>query len=402
MRVGAYDLYETIGTGSYGKVKVGKHSETGQKVAVKIMKKGDLENSKLKVIKREIQTLRMVDHPCVTKLIEALQTSEWILIVMEYMDGGDLFHYMRKHGVGGLPVAKAFNFFYQIQSSLEHCQAMGICHRDIKAENILLDAAAEKCKIADFGMACKQEECALLETSCGSPHYAAPEVIRGQKYDGTKSDVWSLGVLLYGLCAGYLPFNDNNVRRLLDKVCEGHITFPEHFSEDLRDLISRMLTKDANKRISMAEIRQHQWWMDQCHAQKLDPRGLHDRYKSDNLRVSLDEEGGISSAESEGDSPSNGLHSSVVELVDKTVKLPSLPPTPNGRDRRRSSIFSRVSPHRSSIVVNPEDGAFPPTQAQTPPSPGATHSRERRPSGNMKRVMSKLLSREKSSPGSTH
>jgi hypothetical protein len=122
------------------------------------------------------------------------------------------------------------------------------------------------------------------------------------------------------------------------------------------------------------------------------------------LRVSVDsnDEGGISSAESEGDSPSNGLHSSVVELVDKTVKLPSLPPTPNGRDRRRSSIFSRVSPHRSSIVVNPDESALPPTPTQNPPSPGASaHSRERRPSGNMKRVMSKLLSRDKS-PGSMH
>jgi serine/threonine protein kinase len=192
------------------------------------------------------------------------------------------------------------------------------------------------------------------------------------------------------------------VRRLLDKVCEGHITFPDHFSDDLKDLISKMLTKDANKRISMSEIRSHRWWEDQCHAQKLDVRGAHEKYR-ENLRVSLDSEEGISSAESEGDSPSS-LHSSVVELVDKTVKLPSLPPTPNGRDRRRSSIFSRVSPHRSSIVVNPEDGAFPPpTPTHNPPSPSAaaTHSRDRRPSGNMKRVMSKLLSREKT-PGQSH
>jgi hypothetical protein len=148
----------------------------------------------------------------------------------------------------------------------------------------------------------------------------------------------------------------------------------------------------------MAEIRHHRWWADQCQTLKLDVRGCHARYR-DNLRLSLDEESaGLSSAESEGSdsSPSNALHSSVVELVDKTVKLPSLPNTPSNQNRRRSSIFSRVSPHRSSIVVHPDEVVTPVTvPAPSSPSRSSVQSRERRPSGNMKRVMSKLLSREK-------
>lgn len=185
-------------------------------------------------------------------------------IVTEHVEGGELFDYLVKRGF--LEPQEALQFFQQIVNGLECCHHHLICHRDLKPENILLDAD-RRIKIADFGMATQMRAGSLLETSCGSPHYASPEVIMGVKYDGRAADVWSCGVILYALLSGKLPFDDDNIRRLLDKVKAGSFSLPAYLHRDVKDLISRMLTVDPAKRITIPEIREHPWF----NSQKLSP-----------------------------------------------------------------------------------------------------------------------------------
>jgi len=274
---GPYVLTKVLGQGSYGKVNLGVHGKTGAEVAVKIMHKTDLTKSQklLRRVEREVTILRLMNHPAVTQMIDVIQTTTHLFIILEYMPGGDLYHYLRKHGIGGLPSDTAFRFFYQILSGLEYCHSCGICHRDIKPENILMDETQTHLKLTDFGMANLMKDDQLLETSCGSPHYASPEVIEGLKYDGTKSDVWSLGVLLFGLYAGRLPFDDHNIPRLLEKVCRGQYVMPNHFDGQLRDLIGHLLQSSTETRYSIADIKRHPWYVDRCRALSLDPHGLH-------------------------------------------------------------------------------------------------------------------------------
>lgn len=175
-------------------------------------------------------------------------------LVLEYIEGGELFEYLTRRG--RLPEAEAMKFFRQILSGLDYCQHFNICHRDLKPENLLLDAHGN-IKIADFGMAALQPQGSLLNTPCGSPHYASPEIISGKEYDGVKSDIWSCGIVLFVLLAGFLPFDDDNIRDLLNKVIRGRFTMPREFSIEAQDLIWRMLTVDPKARIAMAQIWKH-------------------------------------------------------------------------------------------------------------------------------------------------
>eukprot|EP01004_Peranema_trichophorum_P009927 NODE_867_length_2289_cov_45.612188_g741_i0.p1 GENE.NODE_867_length_2289_cov_45.612188_g741_i0~~NODE_867_length_2289_cov_45.612188_g741_i0.p1 ORF type:complete len:462 (-),score=68.90 NODE_867_length_2289_cov_45.612188_g741_i0:851-2236(-) len=273
---GPYMLTKTLGQGMYGTVKLGMHGRTGEKVAVKCIAKGDLtkRKSSLDRVEREIAILRLMNHPCVTKMYDVIQTKTHLLIVLEYMPGGDLYQYLVKNAMNGLPVHVAFRFFYQLLSGTKYCHSCSICHRDIKPENILLDETQENIKLTDFGMSNLIKDDQLLETSCGSPHYAAPEIIQGRKYDGTKSDVWSLGVMLFGLFAGRLPFDDREIPKLLDKVCRNQYTMPGHFDGKLRDLVRRMLTTDPDARYTLNQVMEHPFWVSQCADLHLDPQGL--------------------------------------------------------------------------------------------------------------------------------
>lgn len=188
-------------------------------------------------------------------------------MIIEYVEGGELFEYIVQHG--RLTEEESFKFFQQIMEGVEYCHENLICHRDLKPENLLLDQNLN-IKIADFGMASLMSEDFLVETSCGSPHYASPEVVTGGKYNGMKADIWSCGVILFALLAGTLPFDDDNVTTLLNKVKKGVFKIPSHFPEDVRDLIQQMLCVDPSKRISIRKIKQHDWWkrMSQNQAQR--------------------------------------------------------------------------------------------------------------------------------------
>ena len=252
--VGPYILSHTLGEGTTGKVKLAYHKETSQQVAIKIIPKisfSQRPDLQLKV-QREIALMRLVDHPNILKLVDVLESARHLYIILEYAEQGELFDYLVSNRFLNEDVA--MEFFRQIVLALEYLHKLGICHRDLKPENVLLDSCTQV-KIADFGFA-RWVSSSLTETSCGSPHYAAPEIIRGQAYDGKIADIWSLGVILYGLLAGYLPFDDPSIRNLLNKVKRGVFQMPA-FAPDIQDIIRRMLTVDVTKRITIEEIKSH-------------------------------------------------------------------------------------------------------------------------------------------------
>lgn len=258
-RVGPYIFGKTLGTGSTGKVKLAKNLETDEIVAIKIVRKDFLENkpSLKKKMRREISVLKVLKHPNLMRLIDVFEIETHLFLVMEFVDGLELFEYLVRRGA--LPLTEALTFFQQIICGLEYCHNRLICHRDLKPENLLLDRHYN-IKIADFGMTSLNRPGKLLETSCGSPHYCDPMVVSGEKYDGLKADIWSCGVILYAMVTGRLPFDDDNIQRLLQKVQAGQYHLPSDLPRDLRDLIKSMLTVDPDERITLAEIKEHPWF----------------------------------------------------------------------------------------------------------------------------------------------
>ncbi|KAI8068313.1 kinase-like domain-containing protein, partial [Gongronella butleri] len=202
-----------------GRVKLGVHKITGQKVAVKIISKAHLHsNSSVeKSVKREIAVMKLIKHPNIMGLIDVIDLSDAtnLYLILEYIEGGELFEYLIS--CGRLAENEARKYFQQIIFALDYCHRHLICHRDLKPENLLLDKY-RNIKICDFGMASLQPQGSLLETSCGSPHYASPEIVNGIPYNGSASDLWSCGVILYALLNGHLPFDDDNMHHLLQKM----------------------------------------------------------------------------------------------------------------------------------------------------------------------------------------
>ncbi|XP_059496753.1 serine/threonine-protein kinase BRSK2-like isoform X4 [Stegostoma tigrinum] len=255
--VGPYRLEKTLGKGQTGLVKLGIHCITGQKVAIKIVNREKLTESVLMKVEREIAILKLIEHPHVLKLHDVYENKKYLYLVLEHVSGGELFDYLVKKG--RLTPKEARKFFRQILSALDFCHSHSICHRDLKPENLLLDEK-NNIRIADFGMASLQVGDSLLETSCGSPHYACPEVIRGEKYDGRRADVWSCGVILFALLVGALPFDDDNLRQLLEKVKRGVFHMPHFIPPDCQNLLRGMIEVDAEKRLSLEQIQKHSWY----------------------------------------------------------------------------------------------------------------------------------------------
>nr|XP_055164991.1 serine/threonine-protein kinase BRSK2 isoform X2 [Nyctereutes procyonoides] len=256
--VGPYRLEKTLGKGQTGLVKLGIHCVTCQKVAIKIVNREKLSESVLMKVEREIAILKLIEHPHVLKLHDVYENKKYLYLVLEHVSGGELFDYLVKKG--RLTPKEARKFFRQIISALDFCHSHSICHRDLKPENLLLDEK-NNIRIADFGMASLQVGDSLLETSCGSPHYACPEVIRGEKYDGRKADVWSCGVILFALLVGALPFDDDNLRQLLEKVKRGVFHMPHFIPPDCQSLLRGMIEVDAARRLTLEHIQKHIWYI---------------------------------------------------------------------------------------------------------------------------------------------
>ena len=261
----AFSLGETIGVGATGKVKLGVHKETGQRVAVKIVSSRLFQEKPelMRKMMRECDIMSQVEHPHVVRYFGKFEDRDNLYLVLELVTGGELFDYLLKTGRQSEDHAR--KLFRQLISAVHYCHERNVCHRDIKPENLLLDEA-NNMKVADFGYAQWMHSISdgsrgWVETSCGSPHYASPEVIVGDRYVGNQADVWSCGVVLFALMTGGLPFDDENIQKLLHKVKRGVYQIPSWVPPQARDLIWRMLTVDPNQRITTAQIQQHPWFV---------------------------------------------------------------------------------------------------------------------------------------------
>eukprot|EP00659_Diplonema_papillatum_P018978 gene18978-29229_t len=257
-KIGSYVLGETLGKGSFGKVKLATHEVTGHKVAVKILNRQKIKSSHMdKKIRREIAVLKLFRHPHIIRLYDVIETSTDIFMCMEYINRGELFDYIVQNG--RLSEASARRFFQQIVSSVEYCHHYNVAHRDLKPENLLLDSNLNV-KIADFGLSNLMQDGDFLKTSCGSPNYAAPEVISGMLYAGPEVDVWSCGVILYALLCGRLPFDEESIPALFQRIKAGKYALPSSLPVGPRDIIKRVLVVDPMKRMTIKQIRETEWF----------------------------------------------------------------------------------------------------------------------------------------------
>ncbi|XP_078592173.1 MAP/microtubule affinity-regulating kinase 3-like isoform X20 [Branchiostoma floridae x Branchiostoma japonicum] len=254
--IGKYRLLKTIGKGNFAKVKLARHVPTGKEVAIKIIDKTQLNPSSLQKLFREVRIMKMLNHPNIVKLFEVIETEKTLYLVMEYASGGEVFDYLVAHGRMKEKEARAK--FRQIVSAVQYCHQKRVVHRDLKAENLLLDADMN-IKIADFGFSNEFTPGNKLDTFCGSPPYAAPELFQGKKYDGPEVDVWSLGVILYTLVSGSLPFDGQNLKELRERVLRGKYRIPFYMSTDCENLLKRFLVLNPLKRGSLEAIMRDRW-----------------------------------------------------------------------------------------------------------------------------------------------
>ncbi|XP_048852503.1 maternal embryonic leucine zipper kinase [Brienomyrus brachyistius] len=254
-----YEVYETIGAGGFAKVKLGRHILTGEKVAIKIMEKKDL-GADLPRVKTEIEAMKNLSHQHVCRLYQVIETSTKIFMVLEYCPGGELFDYIIAKD--RLSEDETRVFFRQIVSALAYVHSQGFAHRDLKPENLLIDED-HNLKLIDFGL-CAKPKGGLgyeLKTCCGSPAYAAPELIQGKAYIGSEADVWSMGVLLFALLCGFLPFDDDNCMVLYRKIMRGKYSSPSWLSTGSVVLLSQMMQVEPKRRITVRQLLDHPWVM---------------------------------------------------------------------------------------------------------------------------------------------
>jgi len=247
--IGNYYVVKTVGQGSYGKVKLACHKDTKENVAIKILQKTKMKPQELDRARRETDILRQLKHPSIARLIDVIETDENMYIVMEYAGRTLLSYVLERSGLGEVGSRK---FFFQISSAIKYCHDLNIIHRDIKHQNILLDDQ-DNTKLIDFGLSNFMEEGKLRSTFCGTPAYAAPEMILGKKYSGPEVDIWSLGVVLYSMITGVFPFEN------VGDIIRGAYKDPKDTSPECCDLLKKMLEVDIEKRATLDQILNHPW-----------------------------------------------------------------------------------------------------------------------------------------------
>ncbi|OAY64948.1 CBL-interacting protein kinase 32, partial [Ananas comosus] len=283
-RVGKYELGRTIGEGTFAKVKFARNTETGEPVAIKILDKEKvLKHKMVEQIKREIATMKLIKHPNVVRIYEVMGSKTKIFIVLEFVTGGELFDKIKfklqsvplssdlvtkrelstmKVNHGRMREDEARRYFQQLINAVDYCHSRGVFHRDLKPENLLLDAYGNL-KVSDFGLSALSQQVrddGLLHTTCGTPNYVAPEVLEDRGYDGATADLWSCGVILFVLLAGYLPFEDSNLMTLYKKISHAEFTSPSWISFGARKLLTRILDPNPVTRITVPEILEDEWF----------------------------------------------------------------------------------------------------------------------------------------------
>ena len=290
--IGKYVLGKTIGHGSFAKVKLARDTETNELVAIKVLEKEMIvqQHMTVKQVKSEISTMKLVRHPYIVQLREVVATKKRIFIVLEYVKGGELYDKINQYG--RLREDDARKYFQQLIDAVDYCHSRNVYHRDLKLENLLLDDEGNL-KISDFGLSALPQQFGrdgLLHTACGTPNYVAPEVIRDKGYHGSTADLWSCGVILFVLMAGYLPFDDDNLPALYKKITRADFTFPSWFPTDAQRFITRILDPNPKTRMSAAQIYQDAWFKKGYKPAKFDEsedvQDVHDRrddYVAENI-----------------------------------------------------------------------------------------------------------------------
>ena len=258
LKIENFTISKKLGQGTFGIVVLANHEITGEKVAIKILDKEKIfKNSEKLRFERKIQIMKKMYHKNIVRLYNVIENYKEIFLVMEYIPGQELFDYIsyKKR----LSELESCHFFQQIISGVEYLSKTKVAHRDLKPENLLIDSK-KTIKIVDFGLSNTYYENELLSTACGSPCYAAPEILQGKKYKGVEVDIWSSGIILFAMLCGYLPFEDKNNQNLYKKIIKGEFYTPEYLSPNAVDFLHKILNVEPNNRYNIEQIKTHPWF----------------------------------------------------------------------------------------------------------------------------------------------
>uniref|UniRef100_A0A8B9KLJ7 non-specific serine/threonine protein kinase n=1 Tax=Astyanax mexicanus TaxID=7994 RepID=A0A8B9KLJ7_ASTMX len=404
--IGNYRLLKTIGKGNFAKVKLARHVLTG--------KEHQFLSLLFPQLFREVRIMKLLNHPNIVKLFEVIETEKTLYLVMEYASGGEVFDYLVAHGRMKEKEARAK--FRQIVSAVQYCHQKCIVHRDLKAENLLLDADMN-IKIADFGFSNEFTLGNKLDTFCGSPPYAAPELFQGKKYDGPEVDVWSLGVILYTLVSGSLPFDGQNLKELRERVLRGKYRIPFYMSTDCENLLKKFLILNPTKRGSLEQVMKDRWMNVGYEEEELKPYIEPQPDYKDPKRTDIMLQMGYSQEEIQ-DSLVNQKYDEIMatyllldyrnsELDEITTKSrPGIDLTNNAVQRSTSNQKSRRSTdqsktnlaHRREHAAEEYGRKSSGSSAKVPPSPLTTGDRKKTPTPSTNSILSTGTSRGRSSP----
>ena len=258
LSISNYELKNDIGEGNFGKVKLGVLKKTGEEFAIKIINKDKIKQKMKNILFKENEIITKFNHINVVYVFQIIEEEKNIYIIMEYCNKGELFDYIVSHQK--LDENEASIFFYQLINGVDYIHKKGVAHRDLKPENLLL-TVDNILKIIDFGLSHEYDENSLLKTKCGSPSYAAPEIIKGKLYDGFKTDIWCCGIILYAMLCGYLPFEGDNNKELFTNILECNPEYPSFLSKNSKKLIQNLLKINPDERLTIEEIKKNEFYL---------------------------------------------------------------------------------------------------------------------------------------------